>query len=92
MRSRNFVTNLSNIIKTSSCGHSYLIGSEPRKSWCIVYVCCICVYGYVSVVLRRIYITVKEVNYNLWMCMNAKICKDILSAQLIGNKVEVYLF
>ena len=53
--------------------------------------CCICVYGYVSIVLRRIYITVKEVNYNLWICMNAKICKDVLSAQLTDNKVEVDL-
>ena len=28
-------------------------------------------------------------NYNLWICMNVKIYKHILSAQLIGNKVEV---
>ena len=30
-----------------------------------------------SAVIRRIYITYKEVNYNLWIYMNAKIYKDI---------------
>ena len=25
--------------RQSSCGHSYLIGSEPRKYWCIVSIC-----------------------------------------------------
>ena len=32
-----------------------------------------------STVIRRIYITDKEVNYNMWLYMNAKIYKDILS-------------
>ena len=30
-----------------------------------------------SAVIRRIYITDKEVNYNMWLYMNAKIYKDI---------------
>ena len=51
-------------------------------------ICCICVYDYVKHSYKEEYITDKGVNYNLWICMNAKIYKDILSAQFNYTKLR----